>query len=182
MYAWMFQITAGWVAAARSNRGLTDLLMPVQSQEECNRVLLELASRNDCAIRPPETGSELFRLGDALENYFSGHPEKLNFSVDWSVYTPFQQQILRVVRKIPYGSVLSYGQVAALAGYPRAARAAGGALRANRVLLVIPCHRVIRGNGAPGGFGGRPWLKTRLLSLEGLKAGPGGRYPLGTLS
>lgn len=178
MYAWTFKTTAGWVAAAGSSAGLTDLVLPLESEEECNRCLFEFVAQNGCANRPPVPGGELFYLEEALDEYFAGRRKALDFPVDWSVFTPFQQKILRVVRQIPYGAVFSYGQVAALAGYHRAARAAGGALRANRVLLVIPCHRVVRGDGTPGGFGGRPWLKSRLLAIEGLKAGPDGRYPL----
>jgi O-6-methylguanine DNA methyltransferase len=88
--------------------------------------------------------------------------------LDLSALTPFQQQVLQVVSRIPRGESRTYGQIAAEAGKPGAARAAGGALRRNPFPLLIPCHRVIGSTGkmtgftAPGGIA----AKKRLLALE----------------
>lgn len=180
MYVWTMATRAGWVAAARSNTGLVALTLPQPGEQDSLRMLGELGIPSRYIIKPPGVRDELRGLEQALERYFGGVREDFRFTVDWSVYTPFQRKVLKIVRQIPYGSLLSYGQVAALAGFPRAARAAGGALGANRVLLVIPCHRVIRGDGTLGGFGGGLEWKSRLLSMEGITAGPGGRYLLGS--
>jgi len=176
MRAWMFQTSEGWMAAACSDAGLINLTFPEEDESVCARLLVDILEQNGCVNQPPKPGDDMDNLDKALNEYFSGHLNALNFAVDWSIYTPFQRDILKVVTEIPYGKLLTYGQAAAIAGYPRAARAAGGALRANRVPLVIPCHRVVQRDGSPGGFGGRPWIKIRLLALEGLKPGPAGRY------
>jgi len=176
MRAWMFQTTDGWVAAACSDAGLTNLTFPEENESVCARLLVDILDQNGYVNHPPQPGDDMEHLKTELNEYFSGYRKTLDFAVDWSIYTPFQRDVLKVVREIPYGTLLTYGQVAAIAGYPRAARAAGGALRANRVPLVIPCHRVVQRDGSPGGFGGRPWIKIRLLALEGLKPGPAGRY------
>lgn len=157
------------------------MTLPQPAEQDSLRQLVDLGVKGDYIIKPPGAKNELRGLEEALNRYFNGMREDFDFAVDWSVYTPFQRKILRVVHKIPYGSLLSYGQVAALAGYPRAARAVGGALGSNRILLVIPCHRVIRGDGTLGGFGSGLGWKARLLALEGNAAGPGGRYSLSRL-
>jgi len=82
--------------------------------------------------------------------------------------TPFQQAILRECRKVPYGSTISYGELAVRAGSPRAARAVGSTMAACRQGIIVPCHRVISASGAPGGFGGPAGVKFKrqLLQLE----------------
>lgn len=79
--------------------------------------------------------------------------------------TRFQKDIWRVASEIPYGKTLSYGQTAALAGYPGANRACGQAMKNNPILILIPCHRVTAAAGL-GGYGGRPDIKKMLLILE----------------
>src|SRR5690606_6375853 len=82
--------------------------------------------------------------------------------------TPFQQAIIRECRKIPYGHTLSYGELAARAGSPGAARSVGSTMAGCRQGLIVPCHRVISASGAPGGFGGPVGtkFKRQLLELE----------------
>jgi methylated-DNA-[protein]-cysteine S-methyltransferase len=74
--------------------------------------------------------------------------------------------VLEVVYRIPWGAVSSYGQVASMAGRPGAARAVGGAVGRNPVVLAIPCHRVLRSDGRIGGWSGWPGWKEWLLDLE----------------
>lgn len=90
-----------------------------------------------------------------------------DFDLD-KLYT-FQRRVLDGCRKIPYGRVISYGDLAKKIGTPRAARAVGTALAKNPFPIVIPCHRVIKGNGLPGKFGGGEELKKDLLKLEGVR-------------
>ena len=74
-----------------------------------------------------------------------------------------------MARAIPWGEIVSYGELAALAGCPGAARAAGSFCAENRFSLIIPCHRVVAANGI-GGYGeAGPELKRRLLALEGVR-------------
>lgn len=80
----------------------------------------------------------------------------------------FQARVIAVVRRIPVGRVATYGDVAAAAGRPRAARAVGNIMRACR-LRDVPCHRVIAAGGGLGGYGGNLELKRALLRAEGLR-------------
>lgn len=81
--------------------------------------------------------------------------------------TSFQLNVWRAIAAIPYGEVMSYAEVAAAAGFPGAFRAAGTACGANRLAIVIPCHRVIAAGRRIGGYGGSLPVKRRLLDLEG---------------
>lgn len=80
----------------------------------------------------------------------------------------FSRRVLAVVRRIPPGCVATYGDVAAMAGSPRAARAVGNIMRSCR-RRDVPCHRVIAAGGRLGGFGGSELLKRELLVAEGLR-------------
>ena len=79
--------------------------------------------------------------------------------------TEFQKAIWQASASIPYGQTASYGEVTLMAGYPRAFRACGQAMKNNPILILIPCHRVT-GTNWLGGYGGRPELKKQLLILE----------------
>ena len=92
--------------------------------------------------------------------------DRVVIDLDWA--TPLQHEFAAAARAIPWGEVVSYGELAALAGRPGAARAAGSFCADNRYSLIIPCHRVIAANGI-GGYGtAGPTLKRRLLALEGV--------------
>ncbi|MHB1034659.1 MAG: methylated-DNA--[protein]-cysteine S-methyltransferase [Pirellulales bacterium] len=82
--------------------------------------------------------------------------------------TPFQRRVVNECRHIGYGQTLTYGQLAVKAGSPRAARAVGSVMAANRFPLVVPCHRVVGVNGGLGGYsaGEGVTLKAKLLALE----------------
>lgn len=81
--------------------------------------------------------------------------------------TPFQERVWRSLRQVPYGAVLTYGELAQRAGFPKAARAVGAAMARNRIPIVLPCHRVIASGGGLGGFTGGLEIKRKLLRLEG---------------
>jgi methylated-DNA-[protein]-cysteine S-methyltransferase len=102
-----------------------------------------------------------------LDEYFAGKRQAFDVPIDWRLTGGFIQRVLRETARIPFGETRSYGQMAALAGSPRAFRAAGSALGANPIPIVVPCHRVLRSNGALGGYGGGLEVKQRLLELEG---------------
>jgi methylated-DNA-[protein]-cysteine S-methyltransferase len=86
--------------------------------------------------------------------------------LDWT--TPFQRRLVEALRAVSRGEVVSYGELAALAGRPRAPRAAGALCAANRFAFVVPCHRVVAASGI-GGYGSAGVeVKRRLLALEGV--------------
>jgi methylated-DNA-[protein]-cysteine S-methyltransferase len=104
-----------------------------------------------------------------LQEYFDG--AQIEFSdveIEVGGWTQFQRDVLVALRGVPYGEVVSYSDLARLAGYPRAQRAAGTFCARNRFPLVVPCHRVVSANG----LGAYPGLgvdyKRRLLALEGV--------------
>jgi methylated-DNA-[protein]-cysteine S-methyltransferase len=89
--------------------------------------------------------------------------------LDWSLSHGFQRRVLSRTARIPYGRVSTYKTIAAAAGSPRGARAAGNALGANPTPIVVPCHRVLHTGGGLGGYGGGLDRKEFLLKLEGVR-------------
>lgn len=118
-----------------------------------------------------ETTSEeayLRRAAEELSEYFEG--KRREFDIPYVLSgSPFYKKCLEALIKVPYGSLISYGELAALAGSPRAARAVGNAVHNNPLPILIPCHRVIAGDGSIGGFGGGLDKKRTLLRIEGVK-------------
>jgi methylated-DNA-[protein]-cysteine S-methyltransferase len=103
-----------------------------------------------------------------LMSHLAGHRQDLSdIPLDLSGLTPFQLQVAGILRASRPGQTISYGEVALLAGRPGAARAVGQAVKANPILILVPCHRVVAANG-PGGWSsfGSPERKARLLELE----------------
>jgi methylated-DNA-[protein]-cysteine S-methyltransferase len=133
--------------------------------EEDREAVLESAAD---ALGGPVAEGGVDALAAELESYFAG--DLREFSVPWSlalVPEGFGRRVLEATAEVPYGAVATYGEVAARAGSPRGARAAGNALNANPVPIVVPCHRVVPANGGIGGYGGREDRKEALLKLEG---------------
>ena len=108
---------------------------------------------------------------DRITRFASGKCVSLNsIPLDMRGRTGFQSQVLLECRKVSWGSVVSYGDLAGRIGKPRAARAVGSVMRSNRHPLVIPCHRVIAANGRLGGYSADDGVctKAKLLSREGV--------------
>ena len=108
-------------------------------------------------------------LADRFRAYFRGAQDDFaDVELDLEWCTPFQRALLDTLRAVPYGEVVTYGELAALAGRPGAARAAGTFCARNRFALVVPCHRVVAADGL-GGYGSSGvGTKLRLLRLEGV--------------
>ena len=102
-----------------------------------------------------------------LDEYFSGKRKKFTIKLD-PVGTDFQQNVWLALRQIPYGETRSYGEQAKMIGKPKAFRAVGAANGKNPISIIVPCHRVIGGNGSLTGFGGGLPAKQKLLELEGV--------------
>jgi methylated-DNA-[protein]-cysteine S-methyltransferase len=102
-----------------------------------------------------------------LDQYFAGRRRSFEIALDWSLTHGFGRRVLKATTRIPYGSVSTYAAVAAGAGSPRGSRAAGNALGANPLPIVVPCHRVLRSGGALGGYTGGVERKRTLLAVEG---------------
>ncbi len=102
-----------------------------------------------------------------LDEYFTSQRQRFELEVRFDG-TPFQRAIWRELQKIPFGTTITYRELARRAGYPGAARAAGSATGKNPVAIVIPCHRVVASDGSLGGFAGGAGIKAALLDLEGI--------------
>jgi methylated-DNA-[protein]-cysteine S-methyltransferase len=107
-------------------------------------------------------------LVERLRGYFDGAEDSFeDVDVDLEYETPFLEQCARALRAVPRGEVVTYGELAALAGAPGAARAAGSFCARNRLGLFVPCHRVVAAGGL-GSYGSHGLAyKRRLLELEG---------------
>ncbi|MFL6028594.1 MAG: methylated-DNA--[protein]-cysteine S-methyltransferase [Gaiellaceae bacterium] len=109
------------------------------------------------------------QLVRAIRRYFEG--SRVDFrdtEIEVDGWTEFQRDILAALRSVPYGEIVSYSELARLAGHPRAQRAAGTFCAHNRFPLVVPCHRVVSSNGI-GSYGSLGLdYKRRLLALEGV--------------
>jgi methylated-DNA-[protein]-cysteine S-methyltransferase len=158
----------GTLLLAATKRGVVRLAFP---EEEVDLVLDGLAQR--LSPRIVESSGRLERARRELDEYFAGQRRSFGLTLDWALVGTFGQRVLRAASAIPYGGVLSYAQVASEAGSPRGSRAAGSALGANPIPIVIPCHRVLRTGGALGGYAGGLERKRWLLELEGAQASLG---------
>jgi methylated-DNA-[protein]-cysteine S-methyltransferase len=108
----------------------------------------------------------LRKFSRKLRQYAAGKSVRWTVPLDLSAGTTFQQSVWHVLKTIPRGETRSYGWVAQQIGKPESSRAVGMACGANPIPVVIPCHRVIAGDGSIGGFGGGLPMKRRLLALE----------------
>jgi methylated-DNA-[protein]-cysteine S-methyltransferase len=141
----------GLVRIAFEEENRDDVLNDVS--EHLSPRILEMPKRLDPARRE-------------LEKYFDGRLRDFDVPIDWALAGEFARRVLRRTARIPYGSVASYGEVAAGVGTPRGARAVGNALGSNPIPVVVPCHRVVRTGGNIGGYGGGVSRKRWLLDLE----------------
>lgn len=105
-----------------------------------------------------------------LDEYFAGERRAFDLPLN-PIGSPFQLRVWKAIADIPFGEVLSYGELAIAAGSPGAFRAAGSACGVNRITIIIPCHRIVAANRAIGGYGGGLEIKRSLLRLEGSLAG-----------
>jgi methylated-DNA-[protein]-cysteine S-methyltransferase len=180
------------VAAAAVREGLADAiftrlkspigtLLVVQGPEGLVRIAFESESEDRAlaevaaALGPNVIGSdrEMAAPRDALSEYFEGDTHELDLPVDLRLMqAPFRRSVLEELRLVPRGKTVSYGELAARAGNPKAARAVGTACARNPIPIVVPCHRVLPGTGALGNYGGGPERKRALLELEGVLPTP----------
>ncbi len=134
--------------------------------EATDRGVLRLYPGRGVAAASARAQRHAAQAQEELGEYLAGRRAFFSVAVDLAGVAPFQARVLAEARRIPFGETESYAELARRIGRPRAARAVGNALGANPVPVIVPCHRVIRGDGSWGhyAFGGR--MKTQLLALE----------------
>lgn len=157
------EVPVGRFMALWSEQGLSRLLFPGTTP-------FPVAAKGAAATG---AGTEVVvpwavKLAQLLRAYFANRAVDFGeIPVDFTGYTPFQRRVLQFIRGVPYGTVITYGAVAAALGCPGAARAVGQVLARNRTPVVVPCHRVV-GRGWWGGFSAGQRWKEELLHLEGV--------------
>lgn len=120
---------------------------------------------------PQHDPAAIEHVARQLDEYFEGDRTDFDVEIDWTMVRGFTRAALEAVCAIPYGETASYGEVAVLAGAPRAARAVGTACATTPISIVVPAHRVVRADGSLGEYGGRPEVKRFLVELEQERAG-----------
>jgi len=158
----LFETGKGKGAVVATAQGLCRVLLPGDDAE-----LLQQVRSGEATASPLSD-----RAAQMLTRYFKGEPQPFDtLDLDYRVGGGFRRAILESIRSIPFGEVRSYARIAADAGSPRAARAVGGAMAANPLPIIIPCHRVVAANGAMTGYSapGGITMKHFLLRLEGIE-------------
>lgn len=158
----VFRTKGGWFGAVFSPKGLYALTLPQEMKIQAES---HLSLDRFSAIRYI---NYMGLLREELEGYFADKKAAFRTPIDWSDYTAFQRQVLQYTASIPYGRKAAYGDVARAIGNAKAYRAVGQALHINRTPIVVPCHRVLAGDGKLGGFGGGVECKQKLLNIEGI--------------
>jgi methylated-DNA-[protein]-cysteine S-methyltransferase len=153
----------GPLVVATTPRGL--VRVAYAERESRDEVLEDLAAR--VSPRVLEAPARVDEPRRELDEYFAGRRTKFDLPIDWSSLRGFTLKVLRETARIDFGELRSYADVASAAGSPRAVRAAGNALGANPMPVVVPCHRVVRTGGALGGYTGGLERTEFLLRLEG---------------
>lgn len=146
------------------------VLLEFADRRSFERELDEVARRCNAAL-VPGPNPLLAQLEEELGQYFAG--ERRHFTVAVAMLgTPFQVAAWEELQRIPYGTTRSYAEQARRLGRPEAVRAVALANGANRIAVVIPCHRVVGADGRLRGYGGGVWRKQRLLELESAGTAP----------
>ncbi len=169
-----------WLAAM--DRGLVAVDQLATAEAFGERLVRRFGSTpveaSDETVRASEAAGHLRDAVAAFERFLGGELGALtNLAIDLEDRPAWDRLVLGAVRKIPPGTTASYGEVARMIGRPGASRAVGAAVGRNPLGLVIPCHRVIAGDGSLGGYGGGWWggrqsgleLKRELLEREGVQ-------------
>ena len=151
----------GELLLAATERGLVRVAYPAQDHDA---VLSALATQ--VSPRILHAPARLDAVAQQLDEYFARTRQSFGLDLDLQLAHGFRRVVLEQLRQIGYGSTASYGAVAAASGSPAAVRAVGTACARNPLPVVIPCHRVVRGDGSIGQYAGGAAAKQALLELE----------------
>jgi methylated-DNA-[protein]-cysteine S-methyltransferase len=151
----------GTLLVAATERGLCRIAYDAEPERELDRLADAFGVRVLRSARPIDPARR------QLDEYFEGKRQRFDLAVDLALQADFNRRVLRELARVPYGEVVTYGELAARAARPRAARAVGTVMNRNPLPIVLPCHRVIGANGKLVGYGGGLDRKEALLRLEG---------------
>nr|WP_237158245.1 methylated-DNA--[protein]-cysteine S-methyltransferase [Mycobacteroides franklinii] len=151
----------GPLLVAATEQGLVRV---AYAREDHDAVLQQLADK--ISPRVLHAPARLDTTARELDEYFAGVRQDFDIPLDWRLSAGFRSTVLHHLHEIGYGHTASYATVATLAGSPKAVRAVGTACATNPLPVVVPCHRVVRSDGAMGGYLGGVEAKHFLLTLE----------------
>jgi methylated-DNA-[protein]-cysteine S-methyltransferase len=165
-YMSQFETKLGTGAVVAGEKGVVEVFLPFSGESSVAltkriRLLYPEAVNESCVTSV---------AASALRRYFAGERVSFDIPIDRGTFTPFQDEVYGAVSCIPYGSVKSYGEIAAAIGRPNSARGVGSAMARNPLPIIIPCHRVVGSSGnltgysAAGGVSSKRWL----LLMEGV--------------
>ncbi|MHB1458507.1 MAG: methylated-DNA--[protein]-cysteine S-methyltransferase [Armatimonadota bacterium] len=160
-YCSTIETSYGWVGVVMNDNRISRLILP-----DKDKTHLEATLKNIEPDAPLESGQLSKSVIDQISNYFTGTVLDFNLQVDYTDATTFEQKVWEAARKIPYGTTVSYTDLAQTIGNPNACRAVGNALGRNPVPVVVPCHRILRSDGTLGGFSAGLSWKEVLLNIE----------------
>jgi len=167
-----YQSPVGQLMVACSPKGLVSLTYLLASQDSNN--LVQTFARKYSwpeELLEAAADAQTQKVVQQLDRYFSGQLQTWDLDLDWQLVKGFRKAVLSAAAQIPYGATCSYGELAAKASNPKAARAVGTAMAQNPFSIVVPCHRVVRSGGEIGNYGGGSDAKVWLLDLEARMSG-----------
>ena len=173
----LFKTALGVAAIAWTGDGISRVWLPEANADRLRTRLQARFQRPAARERPEEVSAAI----DGIVALLNGERRDLmGIRLDTSGVPAFHLEVYEVARRIPPGSTLTYGQIAAALGDTGAARAVGQALGRNPFPIVVPCHRVLAANGGLGGFSapGGVATKQRLLAIEGMPSRAASALPL----
>jgi methylated-DNA-[protein]-cysteine S-methyltransferase len=153
----------GWMGVAESEEGIAAIVLPHTSKAAVAAALGSEVTDSDGS----SSSSRLREARKQLLEYLAGTRTSFDLSLDLSRGTAFQQRVWKKLGAIPYGQLWSYRGLASRVGGVQYARAVGGAVGANPLPIVLPCHRIVAQDATLGGFSCGLPAKRRLLALEG---------------
>ena len=151
----------GTLLVAATERGLCRIAYDAEPEQE-----VELLARR-FGIRVLRSGRPIDAARRELDEYFDQRRTRFDLHLDLALVADFNRRVLDELARVPYGEVVTYGELAARSDRPRAARAVGTVMNRNPLPIVLPCHRVIGADGGLTGYGGGLHRKEALLRLEG---------------
>lgn len=166
----LFETAIGCCGIAWGERGVVGVQLP-ERHDRATRDRLSRRFPDACEAVPP---SDIQQAIDSIVALLCGEARDLScITLDMDGIPPFRQSIYAVLRSIPAGATLSYGEIATRLGDGIAARDVGEAMGKNPFPIIVPCHRVVAAGGKAGGFSaaGGVTTKLRLLNIEGARVG-----------
>jgi methylated-DNA-[protein]-cysteine S-methyltransferase len=157
----LFHTAIGTCAIAWTRRGISRVCLPGESPEQTERRLC-------CEGAPKMPPRFVADIARRIARHVAGQPQTFaDVALDMAETPPFSRRVFRALRRVPAGTTVTYADLAKAAGSPKAPRAVGQAMASNPFVIIVPCHRVLRADGRPGGFSAFGGTRTKLQLLAG---------------